>query len=77
MQYALCYKDRYALCYNILLLLWGISITCIYGSHMYAKVVVFSKVPLPNYRYDLDDRRPQREVCYTVLLSVSLLSPLL
>ncbi|TKY50912.1 ATP-dependent RNA helicase A [Spatholobus suberectus] len=31
-------------------------------SHMYAKVVVFSKVPLPNYRYDLDDRRPQREV---------------
>lgn len=29
---------------------------------MYAKVVVFSKVPLPNYRYDLDDRRPQREV---------------
>ncbi|XP_028757823.1 DExH-box ATP-dependent RNA helicase DExH5, mitochondrial isoform X2 [Neltuma alba] len=31
-------------------------------SHMYAKVVVFSKVPLPNYRYDLDDQRPQREV---------------
>ncbi|CAL0316400.1 unnamed protein product [Lupinus luteus] len=31
-------------------------------SHMYTKVVVFSKVPLPNYRYDLDDRRPQREV---------------
>ncbi|KAI4357722.1 hypothetical protein L6164_001654 [Bauhinia variegata] len=31
-------------------------------SHMYAKKVVFSKVPLPNYRYDLDDRRPQREV---------------
>ncbi|XP_054809447.1 DExH-box ATP-dependent RNA helicase DExH5, mitochondrial isoform X2 [Prosopis cineraria] len=31
-------------------------------SHMYSKVVVFSKVPLPNYRYDLDDRRPQREV---------------
>ncbi|KAK7343440.1 hypothetical protein VNO77_12188 [Canavalia gladiata] len=31
-------------------------------SHMYAKVVVFSKAPLPNYRYDLDDRRPQREV---------------
>ncbi|KAL5544898.1 hypothetical protein UlMin_008682 [Ulmus minor] len=28
----------------------------------YSKVVVFSKVPLPNYRPDLDDRRPQREV---------------
>ncbi|KAF5730335.1 DEA(D/H)-box RNA helicase family protein isoform 1 [Tripterygium wilfordii] len=28
----------------------------------YAKVVVFSKDPLPNYRSDLDDRRPQREV---------------
>ncbi|KAF5751882.1 ATP-dependent RNA helicase DHX36 isoform X1 [Tripterygium wilfordii] len=31
-------------------------------SHLYAKVVVFSKVPLPNYRFDLDDKRPQREV---------------
>uniref|UniRef100_A0A2P2KT91 RNA helicase n=1 Tax=Rhizophora mucronata TaxID=61149 RepID=A0A2P2KT91_RHIMU len=31
-------------------------------SHTYVKVVVFSKVPLPNYRFDLDDRRPQREV---------------
>ncbi|KAJ7943079.1 putative ATP-dependent RNA helicase [Quillaja saponaria] len=31
-------------------------------SHIYAKVIVFSKVPLPNYRFDLDDRRPQREV---------------
>ncbi|XP_024026284.1 DExH-box ATP-dependent RNA helicase DExH3 isoform X2 [Morus notabilis] len=29
---------------------------------MYGKVVVASKVPLPNYRPDLDDRRPQREV---------------
>ncbi|KAF5734543.1 hypothetical protein HS088_TW15G00035 [Tripterygium wilfordii] len=28
----------------------------------YAKVVVFSKEPLPNYRSDLDDKRPQREV---------------
>ncbi|KAK8965207.1 hypothetical protein KSP40_PGU009924 [Platanthera guangdongensis] len=37
-------------------------ITCILGSHQYAKVVVFSKVPLPNYRPDLDDKRPQREV---------------
>ncbi|KAK2647975.1 hypothetical protein Ddye_015464 [Dipteronia dyeriana] len=32
------------------------------NSHQYAKVVVFSKVPLPNYRPDLDDKRPQREV---------------
>ncbi|KAF8108374.1 hypothetical protein N665_0109s0002 [Sinapis alba] len=31
-------------------------------SHAYAKVVVFSKVPLPNYRFDLDDKRPMREV---------------
>ncbi|XP_059443862.1 DExH-box ATP-dependent RNA helicase DExH5, mitochondrial isoform X2 [Corylus avellana] len=31
-------------------------------SQLYSKVVVFSKVPLPNYRFDLDDRRPQREV---------------
>ncbi|KAL5817928.1 hypothetical protein ACOSQ3_026306 [Xanthoceras sorbifolium] len=31
-------------------------------SHQYAKVAVFSKVPLPNYRPDLDDKRPQREV---------------
>ncbi|XP_029125499.1 DExH-box ATP-dependent RNA helicase DExH5, mitochondrial isoform X2 [Cajanus cajan] len=31
-------------------------------SNMYAKVVVVSKVPLPNYRYDLDDKRPLREV---------------
>lgn len=32
------------------------------GSRQYAKVVVFSKDPLPNYRPDLDDKRPQREV---------------
>lgn len=31
-------------------------------SHVYVKVVVVSKVPLPNYRFDLDDKRPQREV---------------
>ncbi|KAG8388002.1 hypothetical protein BUALT_Bualt02G0079800 [Buddleja alternifolia] len=31
-------------------------------SHQYDKVVVFSKVPLPNYRSDLDIKRPQREV---------------
>ncbi|KAI3988512.1 hypothetical protein MKX01_026326 [Papaver californicum] len=29
---------------------------------LYEKVVVASKVPLPNYRPDLDERRPQREV---------------
>lgn len=31
-------------------------------SRQYAKVIVLSKVPLPNYRSDLDDKRPQREV---------------
>lgn len=31
-------------------------------SQLYAKVVVVSKVPLPNYRFDLDEKRPQREV---------------
>ncbi|KAL2934163.1 DExH-box ATP-dependent RNA helicase DExH3 [Bienertia sinuspersici] len=31
-------------------------------SRQYSKVVVFSKVPLANYRHDLDDKRPQREV---------------
>ncbi|MED6175831.1 hypothetical protein PIB30_082018, partial [Stylosanthes scabra] len=31
-------------------------------SRQYARVIVFSKTPLPNYRPDLDDKRPQREV---------------
>ncbi|KAL3654449.1 hypothetical protein CASFOL_004130 [Castilleja foliolosa] len=31
-------------------------------SHLYMKIVVVSKVPLPNYRFDLDDKRPLREV---------------
>ncbi|XP_057453361.1 DExH-box ATP-dependent RNA helicase DExH3 [Lotus japonicus] len=31
-------------------------------SEMFGKVIVASKVPLPNYRPDLDDKRPQREV---------------
>ncbi|VVB03704.1 unnamed protein product [Arabis nemorensis] len=31
-------------------------------SHAYAKVIVFSKIPLPNYRFDLDDKRPLREL---------------
>lgn len=32
------------------------------NSELFGKVVVASKVPLPNYRPDLDDKRPQREV---------------
>ncbi|GAV81993.1 LOW QUALITY PROTEIN: dsrm domain-containing protein/DEAD domain-containing protein/Helicase_C domain-containing protein/HA2 domain-containing protein/OB_NTP_bind domain-containing protein [Cephalotus follicularis] len=35
-------------------------------SHLYVKVAVFSKVPLPNYRFDLDDKRPQREVNFHI-----------
>ncbi|KAL3529228.1 hypothetical protein ACH5RR_008550 [Cinchona calisaya] len=31
-------------------------------SRQYSKVIAFSKVALPNYRSDLDDKRPQREV---------------
>ncbi|MCL7032494.1 hypothetical protein MKW94_002396 [Papaver nudicaule] len=31
-------------------------------SRQYSRVLVFSKSPLPNYRSDLDDKRPQREV---------------
>ncbi|KAM1737733.1 hypothetical protein ACFX12_015912 [Malus domestica] len=31
-------------------------------SRQYSRVVVFSKIPQPNYRPDLDDKRPQREV---------------
>nr|KYP51609.1 putative ATP-dependent RNA helicase DHX36 [Cajanus cajan] len=31
-------------------------------SELFGKVVVASKVPLPNYRPDLDDKRPQREL---------------
>ncbi|CAM8992581.1 unnamed protein product [Rhodiola kirilowii] len=37
-------------------------------SRGYAKVLVFSKVPLPSYRSDLDDKRPQREVRMPLLL---------
>ena len=37
-------------------------------SELYGKVVVASKAPLPNYRPDLDDKRPQREVDYSFLL---------
>jgi hypothetical protein len=42
-----------------------------FGSHQYAKVVVFSKVPLPNYRSDLDDKRPQREVFSRILTFIA------
>ncbi|XP_038974853.1 DExH-box ATP-dependent RNA helicase DExH3 isoform X2 [Phoenix dactylifera] len=37
-------------------------------SEIYGKVVVASKVPLPNYRPDLDDKRPQREVVISLSL---------
>jgi ATP-dependent RNA helicase DHX36 len=37
-------------------------VACCFISELYGKVVVASKVPLPNYRSDLDDKRPQREV---------------
>ncbi|KAJ1394208.1 P-loop containing nucleoside triphosphate hydrolase [Sesbania bispinosa] len=37
-------------------------------SRQYAKVVVFSKAPLPNYRPDLDDKRPQRESLFLIML---------
>lgn len=45
------------------------------GSRQYAKVVVFSKSPLPNYRPDLDDKRPLREVllCIECFISVILI----
>ncbi|GAB4861001.1 hypothetical protein Ancab_036161 [Ancistrocladus abbreviatus] len=36
------------------------------NSRQYSRVVVFSKVSLPNYRSDLDDKRPQREVILPV-----------
>lgn len=47
------------------MLFWN-TISC--GSRQYAKVVAVSKVPLPNYRSDLDDKRPQREVFYNFYL---------
>ncbi|XP_073130069.1 DExH-box ATP-dependent RNA helicase DExH5, mitochondrial-like isoform X2 [Henckelia pumila] len=37
-------------------------------SHLYVKAVVVSKVPLPSYRFDLDDKRPQREVFLSLRL---------
>jgi hypothetical protein len=40
-------------------------------SQMYGKVVVISKTPLPNYRPDLDDRRPQRQVRALIYLPIS------
>lgn len=41
---------------------------------LYTKVLVISKVPLPNYRPDLDDRRPQRLVSQSPLLSFESIS---
>jgi hypothetical protein len=43
---------------------------------MYGKVIVASKVPLPNYRPDLDDKRPQREVSPCIPLARSNIFPL-
>ncbi|CAK9175820.1 unnamed protein product [Ilex paraguariensis] len=40
----------------------GLHSVPLFCSRQYAKVVVISKDPLPNYRSDLDDKRPQREV---------------
>ncbi|CAN6445915.1 unnamed protein product [Victoria cruziana] len=37
-------------------------------SRQYSRIVVVSKLPLPNYRPDLDDKRPQREVVIPTLL---------
>lgn len=45
-------------------------------SEMYGRVVVASKVPLPNYRPDLDDKRPQREVCLLSSMARSCLTPI-
>ncbi|KAL3639356.1 hypothetical protein CASFOL_017263 [Castilleja foliolosa] len=45
-------------------------------SRQYDKVVVFSKVPLPNYRSDLDTKRPQREVMLPIGLQKAVASHL-
>ncbi|KAF3783279.1 DExH-box ATP-dependent RNA helicase [Nymphaea thermarum] len=37
-------------------------------SRQYSRIVVVSKFPLPNYRPDLDDKRPQREVIIPTIL---------
>uniref|UniRef100_A0A7N0V7U3 RNA helicase n=1 Tax=Kalanchoe fedtschenkoi TaxID=63787 RepID=A0A7N0V7U3_KALFE len=37
-------------------------------SRCYTRVIVFSKVPLPSYRSDLDDKRPQRELKMPLML---------
>jgi hypothetical protein len=47
-------------------------VACCFISELYGKVVVASKVPLPNYRPDLDDKRPQREVMICEALPTSL-----
>lgn len=59
-RYAKCIKSFFSLiCY----IFWMFSnIWEFVCSRQYAKLVVFSKAPLPNYRSDLDEKRPQREV---------------
>lgn len=49
---------------SLYLLSSGIFTVTFFCSRLYVKVVIVSKVPLPNYRFDLDDKRPQREVIF-------------
>lgn len=65
------------LLFNFFILTSKFNFKHLFYSHLYTKVVVVSKFPLPHYRFDLDDKRPQREVLafdlwhvlYSVLLS--------
>lgn len=52
--------SRHAFCYLVSCFIYSLLFASC--SEIYGKVVVVSKVPLPNYRPDLDDKRPQREV---------------
>lgn len=62
----LCYYSVWLYFFLILLeiffFFWSGAMFTTMFSEIYGKVVVASKVPLPNYRPDLDDKRPQREV---------------
>lgn len=58
-RYAVCLLRICTFCY-LMFAFWN-KVDEI-GSRQYSKVVAVSKVPLPNYRPDLDDKRPQREV---------------
>lgn len=53
---------RYLVIMVLVVFIWTISEQKFLCSRQYSKVVVFSKAPLPNYRSDLDLKRPQREV---------------